>query len=61
MGTANHPAPAMDEECAAAWRHVVDNQFGGRLPEITEEIVPRARMHRLPTREMGLSALSWNV
>jgi acetyl esterase/lipase len=44
----------MDEECAAAWRYLIDTQLGGVVPEITEEIVPRARAYKMPTREMVL-------
>lgn len=44
----------MDKESAAVWRHLVDTVYGGVVPEITEEIVPRARAHKLPTRETVL-------
>ncbi len=43
MGTADRPTPAMDEECSSAWQLIGDNQYGGNLPEITEEIIPRSR------------------
>ncbi|ADP81435.1 alpha/beta hydrolase [Pseudofrankia inefficax] len=54
MGNVDQPVPPMDEECAAAWNHLVETQFGGRIPEITEELVPRAQAHKMPTRAMVL-------
>src|ERR1700761_1314055 len=54
MGNVDRPVPPMDEECAATWRFLIDTQFGGVVPEITDEIVPLARAYKLPTRETVL-------
>ncbi|MEX5709429.1 alpha/beta hydrolase [Parafrankia sp. FMc6] len=58
MGTLDHSTPAMDEECAAAWRLILDKYFGGAAGriDITEDIIPKARAHKMPSREMLLEA-----
>ncbi|MCK9929598.1 alpha/beta hydrolase [Frankia sp. Mgl5] len=48
--------PAMDGECAAAWRTVVDRHFGGVMTELTEEAIPKARGASVVTRDRLLQA-----
>lgn len=56
MSASSRPAPAMDEECAAVWRSIVDKHFGGVVTELTEDMIPKARAFGLPTRDMLLEA-----
>ncbi|WP_198955576.1 alpha/beta hydrolase fold domain-containing protein [Frankia sp. CcI49] len=45
----------MDEECAAAWRLIIEGHFGGVVPEMTEDEIPKARASNMLTRDLMLS------